>query len=64
LRVFGGDERGRKALWRGKSLLERFKKQEKVLRGFEGLHLSNFKVHLGKIVKLFHKSPFSFPWFL
>jgi len=36
LGVFGGDERGRKDLWKGKSLLGRFKKQEKILGGFEG----------------------------
>jgi len=42
---FGGEARGRKGLWRGKPLFASFKKNKgRILGGFEGLHLSNFKV--------------------
>jgi len=41
---FGGEEKGRKGLWRSKLLFGSFKKIEKGFGGFEGLHLSNFKV--------------------
>jgi len=42
---FGGEGRERKDLWSGKPLFVSFKKNKgKVLGGFEGLHLSNFRV--------------------
>jgi len=41
---FGGEGKGRKDLWRGKPLFESLKKIGKGFGGFEGIHLSNFKV--------------------